>query len=67
MKLELVEKIFESSTGFDAKNITNKSDKHVPQHMLDSIENGVTSEHAWKVCVVRKCYREFESLSLRTK
>lgn len=44
MKLKFVESIFEKSTGFDSKNITNKSDKHVPQHMLDSIERGVTSE-----------------------
>lgn len=42
--MEIIEKLFENRN-YDAKNITNKSEKIIPQKILDEIEGiGVTSE-----------------------
>jgi len=42
--MKVVETLFNSHSGYDSKNITNKSGKRVPQVHLDAIERGVTSE-----------------------
>jgi len=42
--MKVVETLFDSQSGYDSKNILNKSGKRVPQVHLDAIERGVTSE-----------------------
>lgn len=42
--MQKLESIFEKDSGFDHKNITNKSENVVPEKFLNAIENGVTSE-----------------------
>jgi len=42
--MKTTETLFSKSSGFDAKNITNKSNVQVPENVLKSIENGVSIE-----------------------
>lgn len=42
--MKVLETLFDSQSGYDSKNITNKSEKRVQQTYLDAIERGVTSE-----------------------
>jgi len=42
--MKVIETLFDSQSGYDSKNILNKSGKRVPQVHLDAIERGVTSE-----------------------
>lgn len=42
--MKKVETIFESTTGYDSKNITNKSNIIVDNSILEKIEKGITSE-----------------------
>ena len=42
--MKVIETLFDSQSGYDSKNILNKSGKRVSQVHLDAIERGVTSE-----------------------